>query len=89
MTFLELSPYFVAGAILAVAAWLIVRGMRRFFRGESGCSGCSSQTACATGNDKVSMPSCSSCSGCPSASRCASVQNSRTSGNKKMSEKSP
>jgi hypothetical protein len=43
MTFLELSPYLVAGTILAVAAWLIIRGLRRFFRGESGCSGCSSQ----------------------------------------------
>lgn len=87
MTFLELSPYLVAGAILVIAAWLIIRGLLRFFRGESGCSGCSSQPVCAEGDDLFTPPSCSGCSGCPSASRCASVQNNRPSGGTMKSEK--
>lgn len=89
MTFLELSPYLVAGTILAVAAWLIIRGLRRFFRGESGCSGCSSQPVCDAGSDTFIPTSCSGCGGCPSASRCASVQNNRTAGGTKKSEKAP
>ena len=89
MTFLELSPYLVAGAILAIAAWLIVRGLLRFFRGEGGCSGCSSQPVCAAGSEPFTPPSCSGCSGCPSASRCSSVINSQPAGETKNSEKAP
>lgn len=53
MTFLELSPYLVVGALIIVAAVLIARNIIRMVRrqpvssGCSGCSGCSSYASCA------------------------------------------
>ena len=78
MTLLTLSPYIVAGLVIAAAAALVIRGVLRLMRGETGCASCASSGT--NGVDAASSPesmpfaSCSGCSGCPSARQCASFK---------------
>lgn len=78
MTLLQLSPYIVVGLVIAAAAILVIRGLLRLMRGETGCASCASSGT--NGSDAASSPeikpfaACSGCSGCPSARQCASFK---------------
>jgi len=80
MTLLKLSPYIVVALVLAAALFLVIRGLTRLLRGETGCASCASSgnadadAAAASSSEIRPFTACSGCSGCPSVRQCASFK---------------